>query len=288
MAFTVVTITQDYDLADGVEPSGQVTFTPTYPRTNSGKVIPAAPVTRRLDPSGQISIDLAANTDSGTLPTGTAYKVDELINSVARSYYVTIPHDQGSSLVLADLASVGTAPAISFPAQGYSTVTVDGTYTSPLALARPTLVAPLNTTGASNAVWPAANRALFMRLPVLTVATTFRYINWIVGTASGNVQVGVVSLSGANRTSFTRVMNSGVIACPTAGNIRTDLGATSLPAGEYAAFLWADNTTFQTRNTTGGALRYGGILSSLASGVQSSGTLSWDTVVVNMSLEGDV
>ena len=251
-------------------------------------MIPAAPVTRRLDQNGQVSIDLAANTDSGTLPTGTAYKVDELINNVARSYYVTIPHDQGSSLVLASLASVGTAPAISFPPQGYTTVTVDGTYTTPLALARTTLMAPLNITGVSVAAWPVANTAIFMRLPVLTVATTFRYINWIVGTASGNVQLGVVSLSGANRTSYTRVMSSGVIACPTAGDIRTDLGATTLAAGGYAMFVWADNTTFQTRNGTGGAVRYGGIASSLASGVGTSGTLTWSNTVVNMSLEGDV
>jgi len=287
VAFTTVTITQDYDLADGTDPAGQVTFTPTAPMVNSGVQVPAAPVLRALDIDGGISCALVANTDSGTTPAGTAYLVEELINGVARSYYVTVPHDQGSSLTLANLASVGVAPALTFPAQNYTLATVDGTYTSPLALASPTLVAPLNPTGASAAVWPAVNRALFMRFN-LPVPTTMRYLNWVCSVQSGNVQVGVVSLSGANRTSYSRVMSSGVIACPAAANIRTDLGATALAAGSYAMFLWADNTTFQTRNTTGGAYRYGGIHSSLSGGVTTSGTLTWDTVVVNMSLEGDV
>src|SRR5690242_18302395 len=106
MAFTTVTLTQNYDLADGAEPSGTVTFTPTAPMSNGGKLVPAAPVTRRLDNTGSITCDLVANTDSGTLPVGAAYLVTEQINSVSRSYYVTIPHDQGSSLILANLASV--------------------------------------------------------------------------------------------------------------------------------------------------------------------------------------
>lgn len=153
--------------------------------------------------------------------------------------------------------------------------------------AQPALVAPLNTTGISVATWPAVNRALFMRF-YLPIVTPLRYANWVVSTQSGNVQVGVVSLSGTDRTTYTRVMNSGVIACPAAGNIRTDLGLTLLQSGDYAMFLWADNTTFQTRNGTGAALRYGGLHSSLASGVGTSGTLSWDVITVNMSLEADV
>lgn len=156
--------------------------------------------------------------------------------------------------------------------------------------AQPALVSPLYNGAAAAAAWGAVNRAVFMRF-YLPIASPFRYLNWVCGTQSGNVQLGVVSLSGTDRTTYTRVMNSGVIACPAAGNIRTDLGLTLLQSGDYAMFLWADNTTFQTRTSTASgnqALRFHGIASSLVSGVGTSGTLSWDVALVNLSLEADV
>lgn len=103
MAFTQVTITQDFDLADGEEPLGTVTFTPAVPMVNDGVAIPAAPVVARLSSTGMISIALAATTDPGTTSVGAAsatYRVDELINGVARTYEVSIPHDLGSLLPL--------------------------------------------------------------------------------------------------------------------------------------------------------------------------------------------
>lgn len=115
MAFTTVTITRDYDLADGTDPTGTVTFTPTTPMVN-GVTVVAAPVVARLDVDGMLSIELAANTDPATLPAGTAYLVEENIGGAIRSYYVTVPHDQGSAVDLSTLASIGVAPALSFPA----------------------------------------------------------------------------------------------------------------------------------------------------------------------------
>lgn len=115
MAFTTVTVTRDYDLADGTDPTGTVSFTPTAPMVN-GPTVVAAKVTHRLDVDGVLSIELAANTDPATVPVDSAYLVEEDIGGVRRSYYVEIPHDQGSTLDLSDLASVGVAPPISFPA----------------------------------------------------------------------------------------------------------------------------------------------------------------------------
>lgn len=115
MAFTQVTVTQDYNSADWTEPSGTVIFTPVVPMLNSGVVVPAVPVTARLDGAGTISITLVADTDPSTTPTGGYYGVVELINGVRRSYNVVIPHDQGSSVVLYSLAQMSTAPATSFP-----------------------------------------------------------------------------------------------------------------------------------------------------------------------------
>jgi hypothetical protein len=141
----------------------------------------------------------------------------------------------------------------------------------------------------SAAAWPAVNRAVFVRF-ALTVGGTYRYLDWVCGVQSGNVQVGVVRLAGTDHADYTRVMNSGVIACPAAGNIRTDLGATSLAAGDYAMFMWADNVTFQARygsNSGLTGLRTNATQSSLASGVTSSGTFAYSTELVCMTLEGD-
>jgi hypothetical protein len=86
-------------------------------------------------------------------------------------------------------------------------------------------------------------------------------------------------------------MDSGVIACPAPADIRTDLGVTTLAPGDYAMFLWADNTTFQTRYSTASslpALRWCGVATVTGAGVPTSGTLTWSNGLVNMALEGDV
>lgn len=124
MAFTRVTITQDYTSADWTEPSGTVTFTPTAPMRNATVVTPAVPVVARLDGGGVLAVDLAANTDPDTAPGGVTYRVDELINAIKRSYFIVVPHDQGSTLTLYDLAQVTTVGAPSFPPAGPAGATV--------------------------------------------------------------------------------------------------------------------------------------------------------------------
>jgi len=111
VAFTTVTVTRDYDLADGTDPTGSVTFTPTTPMVNGATVV-AAPVAARLDVDGQLSIQLAANTDPATIPTGSYYLVKEAIAGVARSYYVQIRHDLGSTI---DLSTLDTITSVTAP-----------------------------------------------------------------------------------------------------------------------------------------------------------------------------
>lgn len=103
MAFTIVTITSNYDLANGIDPVGAVGFTPTAAMVN-GPTVVAAKVTRRLNIDGVLIIDLVANTDPGTAPAGTHYLVEEAINGVSRSYTVTIPHNAGSTIDLSTLS----------------------------------------------------------------------------------------------------------------------------------------------------------------------------------------
>jgi hypothetical protein len=137
------------------------------------------------------------------------------------------------------------------------------------------------------AVWPAANRAIYMRFD-LGGATPIRYINWSCGVQSGNVQVGIVSIAPTAFTAYTRIAHSGVIACPAAGDIRTDLGSTLYPAGTYAAFLWADNITFQARHSSNSGLtvlRACGIESSLAAGVTATGTITWSSSSLAITVE---
>lgn len=106
MAFTLVTVTADYDLPNGLDPVGTVEFTPSEPMVN-GTTVAAAPVVGRLDIDGILRIELAANTDPGTTtPSGRAayYRVRESISGVIRDYAVTIRHDQGSVFDLASYA----------------------------------------------------------------------------------------------------------------------------------------------------------------------------------------
>jgi hypothetical protein len=112
VAFTTVTVTRDYDLADGTDPTGTVTFTPTAPMIN-GVTVVAAGVTERLNVDGRLTIELAANTDPDTLPSPDGYYlVKEVIAGATRSYYVQIPHDQGSDI---DLSTLDTVSSVSAP-----------------------------------------------------------------------------------------------------------------------------------------------------------------------------
>lgn len=112
MAFTYVTITHSFQTAAELAAAGEVDFTPVEPLHN-GVTVVAKKITASLSGSGLLSQVLAANTDPGTLPTGTTYKVTERITGQPTfSYYVQIPHDQGSSLNLRDLAGwVGNTSA---------------------------------------------------------------------------------------------------------------------------------------------------------------------------------
>lgn len=104
MAFTYVTITHTYQLAGNVPASGKIEFKPIVPMHN-GLTVVSAKVTATLSGIGALSVVLAANTDPATTPTGTVYEVTEKIDGQsALTYYVQVPHNQGSTLDLRVLA----------------------------------------------------------------------------------------------------------------------------------------------------------------------------------------
>lgn len=118
---------------------------------------------------------------------------------------------------------------------------------APQADSAPWLVCPPGATFAASAAaaWYTANAATFMRFSIGR-RRTFRYVNLQVGTQSGNIEVGVVRLRPGNVSggvNYERVAWSGSIACPASGAQRIDLGYFVLPPGEYALYLWCDNTT---------------------------------------------
>lgn len=115
------------------------------------------------------------------------------------------------------------------------------------AIAGPRLLVPYGATlgPSAAATWYTANAATYMRVHV-PVTKTYRYANLRVGVSSGNIQIALSSVdlySDASAVYGTRLMTSGVIACPATGDQQVDLTSTSVPAGDYLLSLWCDNTT---------------------------------------------
>ncbi len=156
----------------------------------------------------------------------------------------------------------------------------------------PAIILPQASYASGLQAWPLANLALFHRFS-LSVGKVYRYINTAVGAASGNIQVGVVRLSGSGLLSYTRVMDSGVIAAVNGSPKQFDLGATYLPAGDYAFFMWADNTTvtmlWGNASTAASSSRLVTHVASLATGVQASASVAaWNQDrILGVALEAD-
>jgi hypothetical protein len=89
-----------------------------------------------------------------------------------------------------------------------------------------------------------AGRAyLFMVFPQPTGAVTVSKVHLGIGTASGNIDAGIYSLSG---TTMTRVASAGGVACPAAGgdiDVNMTASATLQPGTVYYLAVAADNTT---------------------------------------------
>jgi hypothetical protein len=78
---------------------------------------------------------------------------------------------------------------------------------SSLALGVPAILQPTELT--SNAIWPTANKAIFSPLAPLSIAVNITAIEVLVFAAAGNLDVGLVTVSG---TTATRLGSSGSTA----------------------------------------------------------------------------
>lgn len=108
---------------------------------------------------------------------------------------------------------------------------------------------------ASPSAYPLTNFGTFARFN-LASERTLRWVRLRIGTSSGNFQACIASITetrGATNKEFgfTRVMNSGVISCPAAGEVvAVDLGATVCAAGDYIVWVWLSDGLATVANGT--------------------------------------
>lgn len=165
----------------------------------------------------------------------------------------------------------------------------------PDLMAAPTLVIPPMSNFLNNATtaWFIAHGCIFHRFD-LPVGGNYRYILCKIGTSSGNIQVGVVKLSGSSLLDYERVAHSGIIASPGTGQRRIDLGEFHLDAGPHALFFYCDNTTLtigQAVIANGDQFRAAQAQNLDAAGVPASGTLTaWTSnrLLTGLSMEANV
>lgn len=112
MSFTVRTITHTYLNADSTPASGKVTFDLSGTMSNGGTTIVPSEVVASLDVTGAISVSLAANDDTATLPTGVQWLATvRILGSTPVETAITVP-SAGSGPV--DLVSLyPTTPQVS-------------------------------------------------------------------------------------------------------------------------------------------------------------------------------
>jgi hypothetical protein len=96
MAFTTVTLTETFDPENpgGPTPAGYVTFTlSARMRQAAGPEVDPAPIVANLV-AGAISVQLYANDDVGTLPSGTFYTVNYFLSGVPNPppIQIVVPH----------------------------------------------------------------------------------------------------------------------------------------------------------------------------------------------------
>ena len=107
-----------------------------------------------------------------------------------------------------------------------------------------------------NAVWPAANRAIFQPFLVNSTVTAYQ-MGFLVAVQSGNYDIGIYDYNQA------RLVSTGSTGVPAAGPAVANIADTVLTPGHYFMALCIDNTTASVLRINNGSL---GTLS--ASGIQ--------------------
>lgn len=112
----------------------------------------------------------------------------------------------------------------------------------------------------AGAVWPSANRAIYVPIIIESYVTAFQ-MAFEVTTQSGNYDIGIYDELG------TRLVNGGSTAVPGAGIATKDIADTALTPGTYWLALAIDNGTAAVQRHSMGT-----VASITAAGVQDQDT----------------
>jgi exo-beta-1,3-glucanase (GH17 family) len=97
MAFTKTKLTHRVSNADLTAASGSIEFTLTKRMTNGAETIVPASVTANLNASGELSQELTANNDAGTVPEDSQWRVDfRILGAEQETFYIVVPTGGGT------------------------------------------------------------------------------------------------------------------------------------------------------------------------------------------------
>lgn len=221
MAFTQVSVTGNFQLADGSAVDGSVTFTPTMVMRNSDattETTEPAPVVAAIV-GGTMTASLAATDDADTTLTGVTYKVEvrsHRHSGVLDTFWIEVPAG-GGTIDLDTVERQFVAPT----AAPYLTRAVADTLYAPLSVETPVDYAASFT--------PNTNTAI-NQIVTCTGDTT---VQPPTGPTDAVLQLGFLASGGARNVTF-------------ASGIRTSTGINRgphpVPAGEalFAALRWSD------------------------------------------------
>lgn len=103
MSFSQATITHTFNYADGTPASGQVRAKLTQRMTNGTSTVIPAELVANLNASGQLSLVLYANNDSGTVPSDTQWEITLAIQGMTPQVYLVTVSTGGGTVDLGTL-----------------------------------------------------------------------------------------------------------------------------------------------------------------------------------------
>ncbi len=104
MSFTTRTVTHQFQNGDGTPASGALSAVLTGRMTNGSMTILPTEVSAPLNSAGVVTINLAANDDPATMPTGVGWQLSiRLIGMDVEEYVVTVPSAGSGNLDLGSL-----------------------------------------------------------------------------------------------------------------------------------------------------------------------------------------
>lgn len=100
MSVTQCTLTHQFSNPDTTPASGTVECTLTKRITNGTQTIVPGSVTATLNGSGELSIAVASNVDTGTVPTDSQWRCDlRIAGAEPQTYWLTVPAQADADLM---------------------------------------------------------------------------------------------------------------------------------------------------------------------------------------------